>query len=863
MITDNRLREVSFGDYEGKHVDFSDLTFVKERRAHKLESGKSESIYHFEGMETWASVHDRVASFLKEVLPSHRAEHIVVVTHADPVMNMRAFFSGTDPVKLSHQPYPQFSAPESYFWDHDHEAALDLHRETVDAIAWPGAEVKGETVQATFVRHGQTDWNRDAIMQGQEGDRSLTDLGKKQAEETAKLLKNQKFDGIVCSDLKRTVETADIIAKALGLPILETSPLLRERSIGEWAGKPVSEVLDEFPLPVAGSEDGVHHVTPPGGESLSQFLRRAELAAEHMLAQYPGKKILVVTHGGMIRAMLCVTENISYMEAVATSPKNGEAAEIPLHPRFHRIPEVLDCWFESGSMPYAQQHYPFAFSSIPLPLPPQEEGELSFTSKQKGLSLLHANSKQHTSPSSRGGGVRGGGPPGFPADFIAEGIDQTRGWFYTLSVLSTALFNASAFKNCIVNGIVLAEDGKKMSKRLKNYPEPTEVAEKHGADAVRFSLMRSPAVRGEDLRFSEKLVEEAVRSVILPLWNTYSFFVTYANAANWKPTETRRKSTHPLDRWITSEIQDLVNRMTEQLDAYDLSATCAELGETIDALTNWYVRLSRRRFAGKGLVEAEDASGDRERGEQHDALMTLYDVLLTLSQVLAPFCPFTTDAIYLNLVSEEHGSIHLTDWPETRELSKDERAMIEKHRFLRLVVSLGNSIRSKNKIKTRQPLARITVAIPKNRKSSALTAEDQTLLQQELNVKEIALADDPGKLAQIIALVDARKVGPRLGKRVQEVIAAGKRGEFTQKEDGSVLILDEVMTGDEVQIQYRGAEGTDVAAGGGIVVSLDTNVTPVLEAEGLARDLIRDPETAQRYRPCVHRQDRITDIGHG
>ncbi|OGJ59725.1 hypothetical protein A2881_01130 [Candidatus Peribacteria bacterium RIFCSPHIGHO2_01_FULL_55_13] len=814
VITDDRLREVAFGDYEGKHVDFSDLTFIKERRAHKIEKGKPESIYHFEGMETWASVQERVASFLREVLPHHRSEHIVIVTHADPVMNMRAFFSGTDPVKLSHQPYPGFSSPESYFWDHDHEASLDLHRETVDAISWPGAEVKGQTVQATFVRHGQTDWNRDSIMQGQEGDRSLTDLGKKQAEETAKLLKKQKFDGIVCSDLKRTVETANIIAAALGLPILEQSSLLRERSVGEWVGKPAKEILDQFPLLIANGEDGVHHVTPPGGESLSQFLRRAELSAKHMLAQYPGKKILVVTHGGMVRAMLCVTQNISYMEAVATSPKNGEAAEIPLHPRFRRIPEVLDCWFESGSMPYAQQHYPFAFQSH--------------------------NSEFRTCPEPGRRVPNSEFPPGFPADFIAEGIDQTRGWFYTLSVLSTALFNESAFKNCIVNGIVLAEDGKKMSKRLKNYPEPTEVAEKHGADAVRFSLMRSPAVRGEDLRFSEKLVEETVRSVILPLWNTYSFFVTYANAADWKPTETRRKSTHPLDRWITSEIQDLVNRMTTQLDGYDLSATCAELGETIDALTNWYVRLSRRRFAGKGIVEAEEASGDLERGEQHDALVTLYDVLLTLSQVLAPFCPFTTDAIYLNLVSQEHGSIHLTDWPETRKLAQEESELIQKHTFLRLVVSLGNSIRSKNKIKTRQPLAKITVAIPKNMKSSALTAEDQALLMQELNVKEIALADDPGKLAQIVALVDARKVGPRLGKRVQEVIAAGKRGEFTQKADGSVLILDEVMTSDEVQIQYRGAEGTDVAADGGIVVSLDTKVTPVLEAEGLARDLIRE-----------------------
>ncbi|OGJ73307.1 hypothetical protein A3G69_03410, partial [Candidatus Peribacteria bacterium RIFCSPLOWO2_12_FULL_53_10] len=822
IVTDERLREVSFGDYEGKHVDFSDLTFIKERRAHKLDSGKPESIYHFEGMETWASVQERVASFLHEVLPRHRSEHIVVVTHADPVMNIRAFFSGTDPVKLSHQPYPGFSAPESYFWDHDHEAALDLHRETVDAISWSGPEVKGQSVDVTLVRHGETTLNVQDKGNGWTDDR-LTDRGREQAKAAAKKLKKEKFDAIICSDLPRAKETAAIIAEELGHPLDAEWMELRERNAGSWEGRPIGDILKEHPhVDPSFRTQSFHQDTPDGNaETLSAFLNRADNARRKILREFPGKRVLVVTHGGMIRALHTVTQNLTFREAAAMEPLNAQGYPVPMHPLMERIPEVLDCWFESGSMPYAQQHYPFAFRPHPNPSP---------TQLRQGF-----------------GGQAGGGahvkelPPGFPADFIAEGIDQTRGWFYTLSVLSTALFNQPAFKNCIVNGIVLAEDGKKMSKRLKNYPEPTEVAEKHGADAVRFSLMRSPAVRGEDLRFSEKLVEETVRSVILPLWNTYSFFVTYANAAGWQPTETRRKSTHPLDRWIRSEIQDLVNRMTTQLDAYDLSATCAELHDTIDALTNWYVRLSRRRFAGKGIAEVEEASGDLERGEQHDALVTLYDVLITLSQVLAPFCPFITDAIYLNLVPEEHGSIHLTDWPETRNLTKEESDMTARHTLLRLVVSLGNSIRSKNRIKTRQPLARITIAIPGSvQRNAPLTAEDKELLLHELNVKEIAIADDPGKLAQIIALVDARKVGPRLGSRVQEVIATGKHGEFTLREDGTVLIGEEILTPAEVQIQYRGAEGTDVAADGGIVVSLDTRITPELEVEGLARDLIRE-----------------------
>lgn len=813
VIVDERLREVSFGQYEGKTVDFTDLSFVKARRAHKIESGRPESIYHLDGMETWASVQERVSSFLREVLPRHRSEHVVIVTHADPLVNMRAFFTREDPVKLSHQPYPDFASPESTFWDHDHEARLDLHRETVDAVAWPGAEVKGQSVDITLVRHGQTDWNRDGIMQGQE-DRNLTDLGKEQAEETAKKLKKMHFDGIVTSDLQRAKHTAEIISKIVGIPIVEESALLRERHMGDAEKKPIDDFVKDHPLAVTGGEDGMTHHTPHGGESLSQFLRRAENAYEHLLTQYPGKKLLVVSHGDFIRALTAVTENLSYTEAVGVRPKNAKATKLTLHPRFKRISEVLDCWFESGSMPYAQQHFPFAF-----------------TSQQPAT---------HSTGSVQARNPECSFPPGFPADFIAEGIDQTRGWFYTLMVLATALFDEPAFRNCIVNGIVLAEDGKKMSKRLKNYPDPLEVAERHGADAVRFTLMRSPAVRGEDLRFSEKLVEETVRSILLPLWNTYSFFVTYANAAGWKPMETRRKSTHPLDRWIRCEIQDLGNRMTQQLDSYDLSATCAELGDSIDALTNWYVRLSRRRFAGKGAMESEEASGDLERGEQHDALSTLYDVLLTLNQLLAPFCPFITDAIYVNLVSEEHGSVHLTDWPETRELTKEESTLIAKHTFLRHVVFLGNSIRSRNKIKTRQPLSKATIAVPAGMTGNTeLSDAEHVLLRQELNVKEIALIADAGTLAQAIALVDARKVGPRLGKRVQEVIAAGKRSEFTVQPDGSVLILDEILAPDEVQIQYRGAEGTDIAADGGIVVSIDTQISPELEQEGLARDLIR------------------------
>ncbi len=639
VVVDERLREVGSGPYEEKAFDDKDLAIIKLRRQKKLEDNAPESVHHLPGMESWEDVRKRTESFLAEILPRHRSDHVVIVSHADPIMTIRHFFTKEDTFKLSHRPFPTYATPESYFYDHDTNAQMDLHKDKMDAITWPD--------------------------------------------------------------------------------------------------------------------------------------------------------------------------------------RNGNL--------YRRIPDVLDCWFESGSMPYAEKHFPF------------EQGHTTLASiapdGDSGRGVAGASSSDAHLPH-----VMETTPPGFPADFIAEGIDQTRGWFYTLTVLSSALFREPAFRHCIVNGIVLAEDGRKMSKRLKNYPEPTEVVERHGADALRFALMSSPAVRGEDLRFSEKIVEETVRSVLLPLWNSYSFFVTYANLCTFTPVTTPKLSNHPLDRWIRAEVQDLVNRMTEQLDRYDLSATCAELYETIDALTNWYIRLSRRRFAGKGISndrnpEAEESFFDDDRS---DALTTLHDVLITLSQVLAPFCPFVTDAIYLNLVPEEHGSIHLTDWPAQRALSDEERQLLRKNRMLRSIVSLGLQIRAQHTIKIRQPLARATVALPPDlHKDGMLTSEDLALLRQELNVKEIVLAEDAGSLGTAIVMVDARKVGPRLGKRVQEVIRAGKEGNFTLREDGSILILEEILGPDEASIIYRGTEGQNIAAHGGIVVSLETALTDDLKTEGFARDLIR------------------------
>jgi isoleucyl-tRNA synthetase/bisphosphoglycerate-dependent phosphoglycerate mutase len=812
LIIDERLREVGMGEHEGKTIPIQDLEVSKELRKEKTAMGVPQSTFHLPGMEPWDSVQERIDSFFEEILPKHRSEHIVVVSHGDPILNIRHHFTQEDPMKLVHIDHDHFATPHAYFWDHAKQAQMDLHKHIIDDITWTGSASE-KTVALTLVRHGQTDLNKAQTVQGSEIDAPLNQEGHAQAAALAATLKKGDYDVIVSSHLKRAVETADYLAKALGIAHEEKLEVLRERDLGEWSGKQINDIAVAFPAVMEGIYPGMNHHTPKDGESLSAFLQRAEEALEMLRSTYAGKHVLVVAHGGFMQALRIVAENRPYSDAPKLISKNTEVVQLALHPVLKRIPDVLDCWFESGSMPYAQNHFPFEM--------------------------------EHEKP------------VGFPADFIAEGIDQTRGWFYTLTVLSAALFKKPAFVHCIVNGTVLAENGLKMSKRLKNYPDPNGVMEKFGADALRFTLMNSQAVRAEDLRFSEKAVEETIRSVILPLWNSYSFFVTYANAAVFEPSAKPNTSKHPLDLWIRAEVQDLVNRMTQQMDQYDLSATCNELGRTIDALTNWYIRLSRRRFAGKNMTDTVDSYVENNDVDRQDALTTLYDVLVTVSQLLAPFCPFVTESIYLNLTAGKHHSIHLTDWPATRELTQEEDALIRKNHVMRLIVRLGNKIRSEKKIKVRQPLSKTTIAIPVSLlKAEEMTAEDLKLLRQELNVKEISFTDDAGSLGESIAMVDARKAGPRFGGRVQELIQAGKRGEFMVQPTGEILILDAVLSPEEVQILYRGREGEDVGAEGGVVVSMETVLNDALIAEGYARDLIRSIQKLRKETGLAH-TDRI------
>lgn len=467
---------------------------------------------------------------------------------------------------------------------------------------------------------------------------------------------------------------------------------------------------------------------------------------------------------------------------------------------YRRTPEVLDCWFESGAMPYAQQHYPFA-----------RAGELERF---------------------------------FPADFIAEGLDQTRGWFYTLMLLGTALFDRAPYKHVIVNGLVLAEDGRKMSKRLKNYPDPVQVMETYGADALRLYMINSPIVRAENLSFSEEGVKHALRHLLLPWWNAYSFFVTYANVDRWTPARAAAAgpSTHLLDRWITSALDRLTQEVVAAMDAYDLQAAVRPLVRFLDELTNWYIRRSRRRF-WKSTDDADKAQ----------AYATLYEVLLRLSQVAAPFVPFVSEAIYRNLRAPGMPeSVHLCDYPVSRGERRD-RALEEQMDLAIAATSLGRQLRADRDLKVRQPLQGLHLICRDAGRLAGLRAL-QDLIAEELNVHAIWFGRDETGLAELSAKPNFSRLGPRLGARVKPVAAAIAR--LDAKALGALLDGHHVtvpLAGGEatlepadVLIERRPREGLAVASAGDLVVALEVKLTPELVREGLARELVNKVQNMRK-----------------
>lgn len=454
---------------------------------------------------------------------------------------------------------------------------------------------------------------------------------------------------------------------------------------------------------------------------------------------------------------------------------------------YHRTPEVLDCWFESGSMPYAQQHY-MGTTGV--------AGDLG-----------------------RGSGAPE--PPSvasfFPADFIAEGLDQTRGWFYTLMLLGTMLFGKSPYRNVVVNGLVLAEDGKKMSKRLKNYPDPTLMLDTYGADAIRLYMIYSPVVRAENLKFSENGVKQILRDLLIPWWNAYSFFVTYANVDGFHDEAVVvPDSPNVLDRWISSSMETLIADVTAAMDEYDLQRAVRPFVAFIEDLTNWYIRRSRRRFWKS-----------QNDGDKLHAYRTLRYVLVQLSKVAAPFTPFISETIYRNLKGKDDPeSVHLCDFPTARAGARD-LALEREMAAVQTIVKLGRQLRVDNDLKVRQPLAKILVA-------GADTRLDDLILD-ELNIKEIAYIADETALCDVSYKANFKTLGRKCGPKMKAV-AAGIAA--LKAFNGSATVEGFALTDEDVLVTRRPKAGMVVASEGAIVVGLETALTPALVAEGLAREFV-------------------------
>jgi len=472
-----------------------------------------------------------------------------------------------------------------------------------------------------------------------------------------------------------------------------------------------------------------------------------------------------------------------------------------------RIPEVLDCWFESGAMPYAQVHYPF-------------ENKEWF--------------EEH-----------------FPADFISEGLDQTRGWFYTLTILAAALFDSPAFRHVVVNGLVLAEDGKKMSKSLRNYTDPGDVIDQFGADALRLFLMDSAVVKAESLRYSNGGVRDVLKGVLIPLWNAYSFYVTYANIDNMHPEDIPDNPGNPLDRWILSETGNLVRLTGECLDAYDIQKAIEPILNFIDALNNWYIRRSRRRF----WKSTRDGSGDSDKIE---AYATLRGALVTLVKVTAPFMPFISDEIYQNLKNDsDPESVHLCDWPDASAFLKDE-ALELKMDVTRRTVSLGRALRNAHELKIRQPLKSLHV-VTRNKDEKAVLIEMTDLLAEELNVKEVLFRENEEDLVEYSAKANFKVLGRKMGKDMKAAAARIEKlspSEIQSLMAGAVLSVDFdgsqskvlELTSDSVDVRRSEKAGLKVLNEGFLTVALDPEITPELLSEGLVRDLIRGIQSLRKDR---------------
>ncbi|MEY3966732.1 MAG: hypothetical protein RLZ96_258, partial [Actinomycetota bacterium] len=450
-----------------------------------------------------------------------------------------------------------------------------------------------------------------------------------------------------------------------------------------------------------------------------------------------------------------------------------------------RVPEVLDCWFESGSMPFAQVHYPF---------------------ENRDWFETHN-----------------------PGDFIVEYVGQTRGWFYTLHVMATALFDRPAFKSVVSHGIILGNDGQKMSKSLRNYPDVNEVFNRDGSDAMRWFLMSSPILRGGNLSVTEQGIREGVRQALLPLWNSYYFFGLYANAAGYEASPSVG-SQQLLDRYILAKTRQLISDVQADLDLFDSYQASAKVRDFAEVLTNWYVRRSRDRFW----------EGDR------DAFDTLYTVLEAVFRVVAPQLPLISEEMWRGLTGGR--SVHLESWPDFREFPQDDQLVADMD-AIREAASVSLALRKQAGLRVRLPLSELTIATP----NSKTLGQYSDLIAEELNVKQVSVVTASEEVAAQFGLsksltVNARALGPRVGGEVQRIIREAKAGNWSQKGEAIVVDGTELFEG-EFELNLVASNSSAESAVGvtsqGFVL-LNLGLTPELLAEGLARDAIRHIQQARK-----------------
>ena len=636
---------------------------------------------------------------------------------------------------------PDWAISRSRFWG----APLPVWRnqkskkiKIVGSVAELLSLVRGSGNRYFVMRHGEARSNVAQVLESTgDPENHLTERGKDMVKISAEGLKREKIDLIVTSPFVRTRETAAIVQKELGLSnsAVMVDERLCEVGTGIFSGKSVKEWYEFY-----GSLADRFAKPPQGGETFTAVRQRVGEFLFEIESRYTNKNVLIVSHGNPVWLMSKIAERIASASLEKEIlPKQAEVKELlftpfphnenyeldlhrpyvdditlgdPLQGYWKRVPDVFDCWFESGSMPFASNHYPTTTSRF--------------------------NPKRFF----------GFFPKGYPADFISESIDQTRGWFYSLIVLGVALFGRSPYKTVITNGTILAQDGRKMSKRLKNFPDLLETVDRYGADALRYFLLSSPLIRGEDSNFSVRGVEEVMKKLLMRLENVRAFYALYADG-----TKRSSTSSHVLDRWILSRLSQLIQQTTKGFESYELDVATRPLADFIDDLSVWYVRRSRERFK-------EEGSGKQE------ALGTLRFILYTLAHAMAPVLPFFAEHLFLAVKEpKEPGdpeSVHLCSWPQAGAVDE---GLLKEMQTARTIASKALELRERAGIKIRQPLATLKTKI-------ILSPEMQKILMQELNVKEVvhdaALQEDVWLDITLTPELQEEGVVRNLMRRVQE-----------------------------------------------------------------------------------------------